>query len=335
MRLSLYPYQLKFKFPFRITHGIRTHTDVVYVKLQHQNLVAWGEAALPPYLNETQKSVAEFLTDFTKDISSDSIEAWFEKLIPVETNLSAKAALDMALWSLKAQLENKSIEELLGIEPKNFPLGTYTIGLCDIEEMKLKIDEATKHGFSVFKLKLNGENDEEVIRNFRKFSDKPFAVDINQGWENVNETIDRISWLKKQGCILVEQPFPKDALAEMKLLKEKSVLPLYADESCQRLSDLEKVSESFHGVNIKLMKCGGITEAHQMIVKARELGLSVLVGCMSESSVGCTAAAQLTPLADYADLDGPYLISNDPFEGMKIESGRIKTETLVSKGIIP
>ncbi len=327
-KLSLFPYQLRFKFPFRIAHGLRTHTHVVYVKLEHEGFTAWGEAALPPYLPETQKSVVEFLEAFSKSISSNSVDDWFEMLKPESENLSAKAALDMALWSLKSKMENKSIGELLNIEQKDFPLDTYTIGVSSFDEMKLKVEEANQFGFEIFKIKLNGENDEEMIDNFRKLTNKKFAVDVNQGWKNVEEAKGKIDWLKESGCLFVEQPLEKSLMHEMKLLKEKSSLPIYADESCQRLSDIEKLKDSFDGINIKLMKCGGTTEAHQMILKARELGLTVLIGCMSESSVGCTAASHLTPLADYADLDGSYLISNDPFEGMKVVDGRISISQL-------
>jgi L-Ala-D/L-Glu epimerase len=201
--------------------------------------------------------------------------------------------------------------------------------------MKQKIEEAERYGFEIFKIKLDGENDEEIVGDFRKLSNKPFAVDVNQGWRNITEASGKINWLKDQGCLFVEQPLAKNALDEMKRLKQHSVLPVYADESCQRSNDLEKLHDCFDGVNIKLMKCGGITEAYQMIRKARELNLKVLIGCMSESSVGCTAAAHLAPLADYADLDGPYLIANDPFEGMKIGYGRIQVHPLRDKGIIP
>lgn len=333
MKLSLYPYLLQFKFPFRIAHGVRTHTEVVYVKLEHEDFTAWGEATLPPYLPETQKSVSEFLLEFSKNISSKTVNDWFEKLNPIQTNLSAKAALDIALWNLKALVENRPIRELVGVgkSNNNFPFGTYTIGVSSFEEMKLKVSEGNKYGFKFFKIKLNGENDEEQIRNFKSLSDKKFAVDVNQGWKTVEETIEKISWLKEEGCILVEQPLDKTSLAEMKIVKQRSVLPLYADESCQRLIDIKELKDCFDGINIKLMKCGGITEALQMILKARELGMKVLIGCMSESSVGCTAAAHLTPLADYADLDGPYLISNDPFEGMKINEGRIQLNPLKEK----
>ena len=335
VQLSYFPFRLNFKSPFRISHGIRSYTDVVYVKLEQENFTGWGEAALPPYLQETQKSVMEYLTTFSRTFKSDSIDEWFEVLKYESKNMAAKAALDMALWSLRSQTEGKSINELLGITQSQFPLATYTIGVSDTAEMKLKIEEADKNGFEIFKLKLDGANDEGLVKTFRKLSSKRFLADVNQGWKNAEQVLRKIDFLKKENCVLIEQPLKKDSLSEMKQLKQKSSLPLYADESCQGLSDIEKLRECFDGINIKLMKCGGITEAHQMILKARELEMQVLIGCMSESSAGCTAAAPLTALADYADLDGPYLISNDPFEGMKVADGKIQINPLVSKGVIP
>ncbi len=323
------PYQLQFKYPFRIAHGVRTHTDVVYVKLEHDGFVGWGEATLPPYLPETQKTVIEFVLEFAKSVSfSDDINDWFTALNAVQSNMSAKAALDMALWSLKANLEEKTIGELLGITAGGFPLGTYTIGVCPKEEMQVKITEAIAAGFELFKLKLNGVDDERVIIDFKSLTDKPFAVDVNQGWADTFIARNKVEWLASEGCLLVEQPLPKNRNTEMTAIKNGCPLSLYADESCQRLADIEPLSEYFDGINIKLMKCGGITEALQMINKARELDMKILIGCMSESSVGCTAAAHLTPLADYADLDGPYLIANDPFTGIRIRNGRVVVNEL-------
>ena len=332
MQSSLYPYQLKFKYPFKISHGLRSYTDVVYVKLEHENYTAWGEATLPPYLSETQQSVIDFISAFQKSMPSNNIGDWFDKLSNDQSgNMSAKAALDMALWSLKAQTEGTTIGDLLGIEQSGFPLCTYTIGICTFDEMKLKVDDTNNVGFEIFKIKLNGTDDEEMIRNFKKLSSKPFAVDVNQGWQSSKQAIEKINWLGAEGCLLVEQPLPKELLSEMKEVKEKSTLPVFADESCQGFVDIETLKDCFDGVNIKLMKCGGITEAFRMIKKAREVNLKILVGCMSESSVGCSAAASLSSMADYADLDGPYLIVNDPFEGMKVEHGRIALHQLTQK----
>lgn len=330
MTISLIPYQLQFKYPFSIAHGVRTHTDVVYVKLQHEGFTAWGEATLPPYLPETQQSVITFLNAFTKPLLNSPIDDWVEALSSVNDNLSAKAALDMALWHIRAQIAGVTIGELAGIDATQYPLCTYTIGVGSLAETQQKVTEAMAVGFQLFKLKLNGHNDAQKVIDFRSCTNLPFAVDMNQGWKNVSRVTEFINTtLKDNNCLLVEQPLPKTWLAEMKAVKPSAQLPLYADEACQRLTDIEPLREASDGINIKLMKCGGITEALQMINKARELDLKVLIGCMSESSVGCTAAAHLSPLADYADLDGPYLIANDPFTGMKVKEGRVEVKTLL------
>ena len=334
MKLDLFPFQLKFKYAFKIAHGIRNTTDVVYVRITHDRFVAWGEATLPPYLPETQQSVIEFLSkvDITGiQIPFNPFEIFKEIDARYPGNLSAKAALDMALWDLKAQLENRSIGELLRIPSGPFPQCTYTLGVSSYEEMKTKVNEADGFGFELFKIKLNGRNDFETVENFRKLTHKAFAIDVNQGWHTVAEAQEVIRAIEHFEPLLIEQPLPIGREYLMADLMPEFRIQFYADESCQTLNDVEHLPDYFDGVNIKLMKCGGISPAVGMIEKARALGLSVLIGCMSESSVGCTAASHLTPLADYADLDGPYLIANDPFSGMTVERGRIKVNALVQK----
>lgn len=335
MRLSLHPYRLRFRYPFRIAHGMRTGTDVVYVKLEHDGLTAWGEATLPPYLPETQKTVMDFITAFYKSVGDADIEVWFEKLAAVDTDMSAKAALDMALWNMKAQQAGQTVAGILGIALADYPLCTYTIGACETEEeMQDKVSHGLACGFEIFKLKLTNASPADTINWFRASTDKPFAVDANQAWDfAVNEAAYYVNdLLRPAGCLLVEQPYTKTDLINTSQLKQVAGLPLYADESCQRLNDLERLRDCFDGINIKLMKCGGITEAISMIHKARELGFKILVGCMSESSVGCTAASYLTPLADYADLDGPWLIENVPFSGIELNNGKVAPRPLLFKG---
>ena len=334
MKLDLFPFQLRFKFSFKIAHGVRETTDVVFLRLTHENLVAWGEATLPPYLPETQQSVIEFLSQI--DVSGihfpfDPVQEFKRTDAEYAGNLSAKAALDMALWDLKSQMEHKAIGELLGIKSTRFPLCTYTLGVSGYDEMKVKVDEADKNDFELFKIKLNGQDDKLAIQNFRKLTDKPFAIDVNQGWPSADVAIRNMQSLAHFKPVLIEQPLPVSCFDQMPALIRESSIPFYADESCRKVENVELLPGHFNGVNIKLMKCGGISPAIEMIAKARVLGLSVLIGCMSESSVGCTAAAHLTPLADYADLDGPYLIANDPFYGMRVERGRIKLNPLVQK----
>ncbi|MCW5907245.1 MAG: dipeptide epimerase [Chitinophagales bacterium] len=332
MQFRCIPYQLKFKYPFRIAHGERTHTNVVYVLLQHNHFTAYGEAALPPYLPETQDSVIAFVHDFANAVGEFGIDDCLNELRHFRTgNMAARAAIDMALWNLKSQIENKSIAQLLGVPDAPMPLNTYTIGVCSPNEMKLKVDDANAFGFQIFKLKLDGKSDEEMVAEFRKLTDLPFAVDVNQGWKSTAEATSKIHWLKQQGCVLVEQPLLTAMNEEMKQLKAITPLPLYADESCQTVDDLEKLRDCYHGVNIKLMKCGGITPAYEMLKAAKQMGFKVLIGCMSESSVGCHAAAQLAMLADYTDLDGPYLISNDCFSGVGMKDGSLLTDILLQK----
>lgn len=328
LKLTTYPYRLQFKFPFRISHGVREYTEVVFVKLEQEGRTAWGEAALPPYLPETTASVIHFLDTFSKSQAANTVEDWLAALHLEQTNTSARAALDMALWSLKAQISGHTEAALVGVTKGAHPMGTYTLGVSSAQEMKQKVAEAKRYGFSIFKLKLNGKEEEEMVTGFRQLTDRAFAVDVNQGWRQAEEAKRKIEWLSKRGCMLVEQPLPVAMNKEMKGLKQSSALPLYADESCRHLADIAELEDGFDGLNIKLMKCGGLHEAVEMITKARTLRMKILIGCMSESSVGCRAAAWLTPLADYADLDGPYLISNDPFEGIRLVEGRVQPTAL-------
>ena len=332
MKLELFPFQLRFKHAFKIAHGIRITTDVVYVRLSHENMVGWGGATLPPYLPETQETVVDFL----KGVDLSAVHVPFNPLMVFkwlnETypgNYAAKAALDMALWDLKAQMENRTVGQLLGLRVPLMPLCTYTLGVSSFEEMKRKVFEAEEDGFELFKIKLNGINDLESVENLRRLTHKPFAVDVNQGWHTVAEARANIRAILPYEPVLIEQPLPVGDEAGMQQLRKEFLIPFYADESCQTQEQLEELADYFDGVNIKLMKCGGISPAVEMIDRAKELGMSVLIGCMSESSVGCTAAAHLAPLADYVDLDGPYLIANDPFKGMTIEEGRVKVNRLV------
>lgn len=332
LKLELFPYQLRFKHPFKIAHGVRETTDAVFVRLVYRQYTGWGEATLPPYLPETQNSVSQFLAGLNIGAIEFPLNPAriFRRINATHAgNYAAKAALDMALWSLKAQLENKTIGELLGIESGQYPLCTYTLGVSDFNEMKVKVNEALAEGFELFKIKLNGENDKQAIENFRKLTDKPFAIDVNQGWKSASAALVSLDAIAQFRPVLIEQPLPVADSAQMKKLIQDFQIPFYADESCQKPDDIDKLKGYFTGVNIKLMKCGGITPAFEMITKARAIGLPVLIGCMSESSVGCTAAAHLTPLADYADLDGPYLIANDPFSGMTVAGGRIKMNPLI------
>ncbi len=316
MRIRIYTTssRLEFCHPFRIAHGVRTGTDVVLVRIEMNNHVAFGEATLPPYLPDTTETVARFfelpqLQNLTYPLA---IENLFDELNREQPGcMPAKAALDMALWQLRANVENVSLSALLNISSRKVIPHSYTIGVGDFDEMQEKIVFGSDNGFQLFKLKLDGIHDEKIIENFRNISDLPFAVDANQAWNSVEDAILLAEKLKGFGCVMIEQPFGKDDVVKSRTLMESVDIPVIADEACQQESDIERLADSFSGVNIKLQKCGGITPALNMIRNARRLNLKILIGCMSESSIGCNAAEALASLCDWADLDGPYLIKND------------------------
>lgn len=316
IRISAQQHFLRFKTPFRIAHGVREGTNVVIVKAEYDGKMGFGEASLPPYLPATVDSTLNLLSDkllsqiaFPFDIPSitQQLGERFEGEMP------AKAALEMALWNLKSQCEGRLIAEILNIGSSgNKTPHFYTIGIGSKSEMKDKIADGLSFGFDHFKLKLNGENDIDIIKNFRELTDAAFAVDVNQGWKELQEACTVSDFLEKSGCLLLEQPFDKADRIMSKHLKENYTMPVIADEACQLPQDLPDLEESFDGVNIKLQKCGGMTNALKMIHTAKAMNMKLLIGCMSESSIGCGVAEELTPLCDWADLDGPFLTVDIP-----------------------
>ncbi|HNQ13544.1 MAG TPA: dipeptide epimerase [Bacteroidia bacterium] len=325
LKLSYSLYDLSFKHPFRIAHVTRSHTPSVFIKLEYENHCGYGEATLPPYVEEGRESVVLFLNKLVlpKQIDLSHPFSFLLYLHSIEGNYFAKAAIDMAFHDLWGKLMDRPVYELFDLDQNNTPLCTYTLGMGNESELIEKLNDADK--FDVIKVKLGGTNDREMIACIQKHSNKSICVDVNQGWKDKEQAIEMMEWLALKKILFVEQPLPKENWEDMIWLKERSALPLYADESVQGMSDLKKCSKVFDGVNIKLMKCGGLFKAKQMIEFANQNKLSVLMGCMSESSCGVSAAAQLTPLCQWADLDGPLLINNDPFQGIEYgEKGKIK-----------
>ncbi len=332
MQITLYPYRLLFKYPFKISYGIRSATDAVYIKVEQDEQCGWGEAALPPYLKEDTSSVIQYLRDVNTACGDESVDVFLEQLEAFRFNGPARAALEMALLQLKAKTTKKTLSDVLGISTTEISKEKcfYTIGLCTKEEMQVKLEDAKSKGFVKFKLKLSGTaEDYAVVENFLSLGkDLAFAVDLNNASVSKENTMKFLSYLKEKKCLLAEQVMNKELDEEMTAFRETYQGFIYADESCQRYADVERLQGKFGGINIKLMKCGGMREALRMIRKARELNMGVLMGCMSESSVGCTAAAHLAGLCDWVDLDGPYLIANDPFQGMRLEGERLKVNAL-------
>jgi L-alanine-DL-glutamate epimerase-like enolase superfamily enzyme len=238
-----------------------------------------------------------------------------------EGNCAAKASVDIALHDLAGKLLKQPWHKLWGYNPENTPLTTFTIGMDTPEMVVKKTKEASP--YRILKIKIGGNNDEEMIKSVRSVTRVPLCVDVNQGWKDKHMALDKIAWLKEQGILFVEQPLDKHNLDDHAWLTERSPLPIIADEAIQRVGDLKKIMGAYSGINCKLMKCTGMREAHKMVEMARSLGMKVLIGCMTETSCGISAAAQLSPVADWADLDGNLLISNDIFDGVTVREGKI------------
>lgn len=338
MKLSFQPHTLNFRHPFKIAHGVRSSTPIVITKLECDGYTAYGEASMPPYLGESHESVCLFLKRAAGILATYHEIADIQTIMNeidslAESNTAAKASVDIALHDMKGKLSGIPCREMFNALKDQTPYSTFTLGIDEPSVIKTKINEAAE--FKILKLKLNGIDDIQMINTIRSVTDKPIAIDVNQGWNTKEHALKMIEWLSTQNVIFVEQPLAKDDLDSARWLYERSPLPVYADESVQRYADIEKVKDCFHGINIKLMKCTGMNEASRMIKLARELNLKVLIGCMSETSCAVSAAAQLSPLADHADLDGALLIKNDLFSGIKFMNGKIILNDLPGIGVSP
>ncbi len=337
MKLSWKPYELQLRHVFTLANSSRSTTPVVLTQIDFDGLIGYGEASLPPYLGETQSSVIEFLkkvdlSGFSDPCQLEEILSYIDQI--ADGNTAAKASIDIALHDLAGKILSKPWHKTLGLNKENAPDTTFTIGIDNEETIKLKTREAAPY-FNILKVKLGCENDKQIIEAIRSVTNLPIAVDANQGWGEVSKAEDMIYWLKEKGIVMVEQPLPKGDLAAMARLTERSPLPIFADESVQRLKDVEQLKGIFSGINIKLMKCTGMHEAWKMFQLAKTLGMKTMIGCMTETSCAISAASQLCPAADFADLDGALLISNDCFKGTTILNGKIVLNDLPGIGVQP
>ena len=324
MTLRFNPYELQLKHTFTVAGNSRNTTPVVLSRIEYEGLTGFGEASMPPYLGESQESVIRFLNkvdlgQFRDPFMLDDILTYVDGV--EEGNRAAKACVDIALHDLIGKLLDQPLWRLWGIDPDNTPMTSFTIGIDTPEVVRQKTEEAA--GFRILKVKLGGGNDREMIETVRSVTSVPLYVDVNQGWHDRQEALDSIHWLAGQGVEFVEQPLPKEAVDDTAWLTQNSPLPIMADEAFQRLGDVAAFKDVYSGINIKLMKSTGLREAHKMITVARALDMKVMIGCMTETSCAVSAASQLSPLVDWADLDGNLLISNDLFTGMEVIDGKV------------
>jgi L-alanine-DL-glutamate epimerase-like enolase superfamily enzyme len=324
MKLTFRPYTLELKHVFTIATSSRTTTPVMLTEVQYDDITGYGEASMPPYLGESHETATAFLSkvDLSKYENPFELETILKDIDALAPgNPAAKAAVDIALHDLVGRLLDQPWYNIWGFNRNATPYTSFTIGIDTEEVVRQKTKEAGE--FKILKVKLGRDTDKMMIETIRSVTDKPICVDVNQGWKDRSFALDMIHWLKEKGVVFVEQPMPKESIDDMAWLTEQSPLPTFGDEAVQRLSDVKKAHGVYNGVNIKLMKCTGMREAHKMLVLARSLEMKVMLGCMTETSCAISAASHLSPMVDFADLDGALLISNDVFEGARVVDGKV------------
>lgn len=324
LSLSFIPYNLELRHVFTIANSSRKSTPDVLTRIEFDGVVGYGEASMPPYLGESIESATRFLSSldlgqFTDPFQMDDILRYVDSVMP--GNTAAKAAVDIALHDLVGKMMKQPWYKIWGFDPADTPNTSFTIGIDTPEVVKQKVAEAAP--YKILKVKLGMATDRQMIETIRSATNVPLCVDVNQGWTDRVKALETIHWLKENGVVFVEQPMAKTNIDDNAWLTQNSPLPIIGDESVQRLPDVIKAHGVYSGINIKLMKCTGMREAHQMVTLARSLGMKVMLGCMTETSCAISAAAQLAPKADWADLDGNLLISNDPYSGMQIVDGKV------------
>ncbi|WP_246172284.1 dipeptide epimerase [Sphingobacterium hotanense] len=329
------PYTLELRHVFTVASFSRSTTPVVLTELEYDGIIGYGEASMPPYLGETQESVINFLSKLDLSAFSSPFET-AEILSYVDQvdskNTAAKAALDIALHDLLGKIMQQPFYKIWGLNPDLIPATSYTIGIDTEDMIRKKVEEAEQ--FKILKVKLGLDTDKMIIDTIRSVTDVPLCADVNQGWKNKEEALEMANWLHERNVVFLEQPMPKEMIDENAWLTEHSPIPTIADEGCQRLADVTALQGVYTGINIKLMKCTGMREAKQMAELARALDMKVMLGCMTETSCAISAAAQLAPLVDWADLDGALLIGNDIYEGMYVENGLCRLPDRPGIGII-
>jgi L-Ala-D/L-Glu epimerase len=336
MKLSWKQYDLKLTHTFRISRGARDVVPVMILSLEHEGIIGYGEASPSTRYGENVETLHQFfsninLTKFGSPFQIDDILKAVDAVAP--GNTSAKCAVDLALHDWVGKKLNVPLWKMWGLNPANVPLCSFTIAIDSKEIVEQKVREA--ENYPVLKVKVGLENDREMIETIRALTDKPLYVDANEGWKTREQALESVKWMKDQKIVFVEQPMPVAQFDDIKWLRDHSEIPLIADESVIRLSDIPKLAQAFDGINIKLMKCTGLREATKMIHTAQATGLKIMMGCMIETAVGISAGAQLGPLLDYCDLDGNVLINNDPFDGTRNIKGKLYLSDKPGLGTTP
>jgi L-alanine-DL-glutamate epimerase-like enolase superfamily enzyme len=323
MKLTLAHFNLKTRHPFTISRGTTIEQRTLVVTLEEDGIRGYGESNEYPFYGCTLQNMDEILESVRGRLESRRIgdpgELWAELDPVLSKNRFAQNALDQAAWDLWGKIRGEPVWKLWGLSLDRCPPTDYTIGIDSTANMIAKLREMP--GFPVYKIKLGTPNDLEIVRALRGETDAPFRIDANCAW-TAEEAVKKSHALKELGVELIEQPLRRENWREMADVFRRSALPLLADESCQTEDDVARCEGLFHGINVKLPKCGGLTPGKRMLKDARRRGMKTMAGCFAESSVGISAAAQMLPLLDYADLDGALLIAEDIAVGVTIDRGR-------------
>ncbi|MGA3323626.1 MAG: dipeptide epimerase [Terriglobia bacterium] len=329
--------RLNLRHTWTTTMASSAYRDTLHVRYIRDGVIGHGEGA--PIVRYHENAVdAQRAAESVRDLMTGADPWQFQKLLAeifhrVPGQYAARAALDIALMDWVGQRFGVPLYRYFGLDPKDAPITTFSIGIDTPEITRQKVREAEP--FPVLKIKVGLDTDEATITAVRSVTNKPLRVDANEGWRDKEEAVRKINWLAGQGVEFVEQPMPADMLEETRWVRERVHMPLIADEACQHAGDIPKLVGIFDGVNVKLDKSGGILEAFKMLQMARALGLKTMLGCMVSSSVSVTAAAHLSPLVDYADLDGNLLIANDPFSGVQVKNGKLLLPDRPGLGLTP
>jgi len=317
--------KLQLRHTWTTTMSSSQFRDTIHVRLTSDGVPGVGEGAPIVRYHENAEDGAKAIAAITPTLQtanlwhSEKLMDQLSKAMPGQ--FAAKAALDVAVMDWIGKKMNVPLYRLFGLDPADTPLTTFSIGIDTPEITRLKVKEA--EAFPVLKIKVGLDTDEATIAAVRSVTDRPLRVDANEGWKDKEEAVRKINWLETQGVEFVEQPMPAEMMEETRWVRKRVHLPLIADEAAVNARAIPGLVDAYDGVNVKLDKCGGIQQALRMIYVAKSLGMKTMLGCMVSSSVSVTAAAHLSPLVDYADLDGNLLIANDPYEGVRAERGKL------------
>ncbi len=329
--------RLQLKHTWTTVMSSSTHRDTFFVEFHKDGITGVGEGAPIIRYNESAESAKAAIDGIAPYLEScdpgQYAKVMHEVFARVKGEWAAKAAVDIAILDWASQRLGTPLHRMFGLDPADAPVTTFSIGIDRPEVIRQKVAEAKD--YPLLKIKVGLDNDEEIMSAVRAVTNKPLICDANEGFRSKEAAVEKINWLASQGVQLIEQPLPAANLGDMNWIRERVKIPVIADEACLHPEDIPKLAPHFDGVNVKVDKCGGLQEALRMIHMARALGLKVMIGCMVSSSVAITGAAQLSPLVDYADLDGNLLIGNDPYTGVLVRNGKLVLPQRPGLGLVP